>query len=784
MEKRPDYIEEEQDTELLPLLKLCYHKFISNWGWFLLSTIVCVALGFLYQQMKPRIYQRQAVVLIEGAESATSSNMARSLRRSNMSNLAELSGVSVGDNLENEIFILTSNRIMLRVVNKLKLNIDYTLTEALHPVTLYGNELPFTVIFNKAYNGKNAQSFTVSKNSDNTLTLSGFTDKDGNKYADKKLQFGQMTPTPYGELCIVRGQSFNKWEGEEITVSRLSDANAAKRFLGEISASEYDKESSLIVLTCNDMNVQRANDILNTLYDTYKEDIVENKNRVALNTASFIDERINLIGSELSRVESQLASFKKQNQIVDFTASPQTIVSESSDARKRSLEVETQLNVARYLSDYLSNHTNDHDLIPALNIGDASFNSQINEFNKLMNQRNTMASNSSEQQTVVREMDRQLAQMRQSIRSSIQSYLNTLQLRLRDARSNEQMLTGQISSAPDQEKQGLDIQRQQSLKEALYTYLLNKREEVALQQAINEANVRLVEPPIGSDAKVSPRTKVILLISLLIGLLIPVLILYIRFKLDITIKGRKDIENATNIPILGDIPHIKNHEDHINISQLASDDPILEAFRILRFNLSYIRHDKQVIVTTSSTPNQGKSFVSSNMAIILAMSGKKVLFIDADIRKQSFNNLHHAKFGLTNYLVDDKSTISELIVPNSLCKDVDIMPAGILPPNPPELLLSERMEQLIAELRKIYDYIVIDTTPMLQVADAIIISRVADLTLFVVRAGVQERSFLPDLQRMYEENRFKSLCIVVNDVDQKLSSYGYGYGYGYSNKSK
>lgn len=779
MEKDPEYLEHEEDMELLPVLKICYRQFVSNWGWFLFSSIVCLALGWFYQQTRARIYQRQAVVLIEGSEGTGAGSMTRAVRRSNMSNLIELSGVSVGDNLENEIFILSSKRLMLRVVDKLKLDIDYTLTEALHPVALYGNDLPFTAIFSKKYNGKYAQQFKVSKNDDNTLTLSGFTDKDGNKYADKKTQLGQMTQTPYGELCIVRGKGFGKWENEEITVTRLSAANAANRFMGEITASEYDKQSSLIVLTCNDMNVQRADDILNTLYDTYKEDIVENKNRVALNTAHFIDERISLIGSELSRVESQLASFKKQNRLVDFEAAPQTMVTESSDARKLSLQVETQLNVARQLSDYLNNHTNDHDLIPALNIGDASFNSQISEFNKLMNQRNTMASNSSDQQAVVRELDRQLAQMRNSIRSSIQSYTSSLELRLRDARSNEQSLSGRINSVPDAEKQGLDIQRQQSLKEALYTYLLNKREEVALQQAINEANVRLVEPPIGDNVKVSPRVKVILLVSLLIGLLIPATVLYIRHKLDVTVNGRKDIENATSIPLLGEVPRARRDGGQTNIALLPSDDPLLESFRILRFNLGYMRHNKQVMVVTSTSPGQGKTFISQNFAIILSMSGKKVLLIDADIRKQTASRGLGHNFGLSNYLADDNASFSEFIVPNGVSNGVDFMPAGAMPPNPTELLMSEKFDHLVEELRQQYDHIIIDTTPMLSVADSSIVNRVVDFTLFVIRVGLQERSFLPELERIYKENRLKNLCIVLNDADAKASKYGYGYGVGY-----
>ena len=777
--ERPNNTEEVQ---LMPLIKLCWGQLTGHWPWFALSLLLCAACGWLYQQRQPRIYQRQAVMLIENSDpSQSGTTMRRAARNSNMTNLLELNGVSVGDNLKNEEFILSSQRLMRRVVEKLQLDIDYTARNNLHPVTLYGNARPFMIIFTQKHKGKRGRSFRVRKGAGNTVTLTGLTDREGNELPDLSLQLGQTAQTPLGPLCIVRGEAYGRWPAEtDITVTRVSQEQAAKRFLHEISVSEYDKESSLIVLTCNDMSTQRADDILQALYNAYKEDVVENKNRVALNTARFIDGRIGLIGQELSQVENRLAGFKRRNNLVDFDKSPQVMLTQSADAHQLSLEVETQLNVANYLAEYLSKHSNDHDLIPALSIGDASFNTQIAAFNELMNQRNLMVSNSSEQQSMVREADRQLAQMRQSIRGSLASYTQSLEVRLRDAKANEALLNGRMAGVPEQEKQGLDIQRQQSLKEALYTYLLNKREEVALQQAINEANVRLVEGPIGGDAPVSPRRNVILLLSLLTGLLIPAAWLWIRFKLDVTVKGRRDIEDATTIPLLGEVPRLKKDDGKSLLSEMEADNPFLEAFRILRFNLDYLRHDKQVMMLTSSTPGQGKTFVSKNLAIILSMAGKHVLLIDADIRKRTLSGQLKRKPGLTTFLADDHLQAAELIVTDGLTSGVDLLPAGIIPPNPTELLMSGRLKQLIDELRSRYDYIIIDSTPLFAVADAGIVGSVADTTLFVVRAGMQDRDLLPELERMYQNHRFNNLCIVLNDTDEKQNSYGYGYGYGNS----
>lgn len=774
-----------EEVQLVPLMRLCLEEFKTHWWWFLLSVLLCVGCGWYYQQKQQRIFQRQAVMLIEDADASSvggGASTSRSSKRNAMNTLLELNGVSVGDNLKNEIFILSSKRLMLRVVEKLHLDIDYTIEAGLHIKSLYGDkELPFEVLFQSKCKGKALQTFKVTKKDANTVTLKGLHDKKGNELPDKDVQLGQMVQTPYGQLCVVRGQQFGAWTDETITVSRMSIKNAATRFIGELAVSEYDKETSLIVLNCSDNNVERADHILACLYDTYKEDVVDNKNRVAQNTARFIDERIQIIGRELSSVENQLASFKKRNKLVDFTQSSQIVLNATNDARQQSLQLETQLNVARYLSDYLHSHSNNHDLIPALNMQDASFNTQIGKYNDVMNQRNQMVANSSDKQAIVAELDRQLAQMRQTIASSLKSYVNSIELRLRDAQANESALTGQVSGAPDQEKKGLDIQRQQSLKEALYTYLLNKREEVALQQAINEANVRLVEGPIGGEAPIKPKSAMIMLVALIIGLAIPTAILWIKRMLDVTVHGRKDIEEATTIPVLGEVPIDKDFNgDNTLISSLASDSPMVEAFRILRFALGYMRQNPKVLVSTSTTPGQGKSFVTRNMAIILAMAGKKVVVIDADIRKRTLSAAFRHTIGLTAYLSDDYTQVGDIIKKDGISKGVDFIPAGHMPPNPSELLMSNRLDELVKRLRSEYDYVLFDTTPMLSVADANIVNRVADSTIFVIRVGVQERAFLPELEHMYQDHRFKSLSIVLNGVDPERGYHGYGYGYGYA----
>lgn len=300
-----------------------------------------------------------------------------------------------------------------------------------------------------------------------------------------------------------------------------------------------------------------------------------------------------------------------------------------------------------------------------------------------------------------------------------------------------------------------------------------------------------MEGPIGSDVPISPRGMIILLISVAIGIAIPTFIIWLRITMDVSVHGRKDIEDNTTIPLPGEIPSIKNSDEKTLITDLASDDPIVEGFRILRYNLGYMRHTTQVMICTSTTPGQGKSFISRNVAQIFAMAGKKVLLIDADIRKGTLSRNFGQNFGLTTYLSDELTKIEDIIKKDHLAKGVDFIPAGNIPPNPSELLMTDRYEELFTQLRQCYDHIIIDSTPLFSVADASIASRVADITLFVIRAQMQDRNFLPELERMYQDNRFKHLCIILNDVDMDKNGvyghgygYGYGYGYGMSHKQK
>ena len=796
MENNKPFVEEENELQFADLVKICYMHLKTNWIWFVLSVVVCLVAGYIYLQRQPRIYQSQAVMLIENMDpSGMSSFGARN--RGNMSSLLELNGITVGDNLKNEIFVLTSRRLMQRVVDSLDLDVEYSIAESLHERSLY-RSTPFVAEFADSvptlvrFEVKilNAEQYELKN-------LSAFFKgtKEPAEFEDKLTgEFGTPLTTPVGAINLVKQEeNFEGLEGEdgefnqcEITVSRTSPTAATLAFRARLSASEFDKESSLIVLSCNDNNVSRANDVINEVYVAYKRDAVEYKNRIAQSTAEFIDSRIKLISKELDSVEDSYENFMEENKLVDLKMDASAFLAETSEARKQMLDLETELAVSKYLTEYLISNSSNDQPIPVLGgLGTAStaLATQINEYNKLVLERLRRSDNSSENAPRIREINRITAALRTSITAGLGSNIKALELQLAEARQQQKKVDEGKSRIPEKQRQALAIERQRVLKEALYTFLLNKREEVALQLAIEEANVRLVEEPMASSSPVSPRSSITLFISFVIGILIPSGILFLLEMFNTTVKRRQDIEKATSVPIVGEIPEWTDHQVSQTIADISSDSPIAEAFRVLRYQLNFYRHNAKVFVTTSSTPHQGKSFTSKNLSTVLGMANKKVLLIDADIRKRSISHalVGKRKQGLTSYLIEEYGTksLANYVEKDAIYKGVDFLPGGITPPNPSELLMSARLEELIEEAKQVYDYIVIDTTPMLSVADAGIVDRVADVTLFVIRMGVEELSFLPQLDKLNREKKLRNMTLVLNDIDLR-KSYGYGYGYGYS----
>lgn len=776
METTPlqEHIEDIENTlSLRDILDI----FIFNWKWFVISAIICLAIGRLYLATQPNIYQRSAVMLVKDDSNTPHSS---SSRGKGTDALMQLNGVMMGSSVKNEVYILQSHQLMKEVVRQMHLDVYYNYKHRFQHLSLYDVK-PFTAVFDSVETTR-PYSFVV--------TIQGKKATISNLYYGGKKQdltrtvpFGKKMMMPFGGLTLEANERYlEKFDGEEITVTHTTIEAAAGSYGGALNANELDKQSTLVGITFADSNIQRATDILNAVLDAYRKGIIDDKNRIAESTASFIDKRIAFISKELSDVEGELAHFKQRNKLVNIQENARQYLQESSQAKQRSIQLESQIGVVKYLLEELKSTSSTNDLIPSLSgLSDGALQSQITQYNQQLLEFNRLYLKSSDDNPHIQKLQQNLAQTKKAIIASTEAHLSSLNVQLSRAKQEEAKLANSITNVPEKEKESLDIARQQTIKETLYTYLLNKREETELQLAITEANIRIVEQPFGSNSPISPRKKIVMLVALLIGIVLPFAFFHLRNLLNMSVRGRKDVETYTTIPVLGEIPHRKEgiSDSEILVGSHKSDS-INEAFRMLRFSLNFVQKDARVIMFTSTTPGEGKTFVSRNFAVTLGMTGKKVILIDTDIRKRTQSKLSGSsnKEGLTSYLSGNVDNLDQLIIHESQEYNVDMLPAGITPPNPSELLMSDRLEQLIEELKQHYDYIVVDNVPAQVVADAGIVNRVADVTLYVIREGKIDRRYLPELERLYQEKKFNKLCIIINDSKMEEKRYGYGYGYG------
>lgn len=701
---------------------------IANWYWFAISVIVCVSAAYLYTRTLVPVYQRQAVMLVKtGGKTANS----------DISAMLELQGGVTGSGVENEMYILRSHQLVREVVNRLHLDVSYEEDGFFRNTSLFA-ESPVEVTFFDPYHS--FVSMNVTPLDVKNYAISNFVVGGKKLSINGNHAYGDTLQTEAGRMVVnLKPENLSTYIGKPVLVKRMSPEAATAIYKGGISTSLAGKGTTMVQITCVGNNVSRADAILSALINVYNETIIEDKNRIAVNTAKFIDERIAVIGKELGDVEEELTDFKQRNRIIGTEGNGSQYLAESSRVKGETLQMETELSIAQSIKSYLMDVTRNNQLIPNVSgVGDASVQSQITAYNELMLQRNHLLAESGEKNPVVQAADKNLAEMRTVISGSMDNYIKNLRLRLDRTRAVEHQINTEIQAVPKQEKMALSIIRQQSIKEALYTFLLNKREENALQLAVTEANIRVVESPFGSNAPIAPHSTTFLLAALAVGLAIPLGIQVLLMLWNTSVRGRKDIEDYTTIPVLGEIPSRKEEvADNSIVVDEHKNDLISEAFRLLRSNINFVAKDARVIMFTSTMPGEGKSFVSRNLAVALAIAGKKVVLVDTDLRKRTQGKLAGVKHkeGLSTYLSGLHDNIDNILDKGLIHPAVDMLLVGPVPPNPSELLMSNRLEKLVDELKKKYDYIILDNVPAQVVADATIVNRVAELTLYVVRDG-------------------------------------------------
>ena len=764
------------------LLYLC----LARWKWFVLSLMVTIGVATVYLLRTPAVYTRTASVLIKEDSKGKSVS-------SDLESFSEFGLFQSGTNVNNELITFQSPALMTEVVKRLRLDMNYFVPGKFHRQVAYGLTLPVDVTINDLPENESA-GFTLKIQPDGTLYLSDFI-RNGTDLDEKDVKGSLLDSitTPLGKIIIHTTPNYVKGEAYTLYVGKSSLYNAVNSCSSNLSVSLNSEKASVIDLSFKDNSTQRAEDVLSMLISVYNENWVKDKNQIAVSTSMFINERLGVIERELGNVDEDISSYKSEHLLPDVQAASSMYMAQSSEANAQILSLNNQLYMTRYIRNYLANDANRTQLLPANSgIESANIESQIAEYNKQLLQRNSLVANSSTENPLVVDMDQALASMRGAIIRSIDNQIVTLNSQIKSLRQTEQQTTSRIAANPTQAKYLLSVERQQKVKEALYLFLLQKREENELSQAFTAYNTRIVTPPHGSMLPTSPVHKNIFMVAFALGLLIPVVIIFMRENMNTRIRGRKDLENLT-IPFIGEIPLFtrkkkgilgkKPQEVKAVVVKEGNRDIINEAFRVLRTNLEFMTgKDKtsNVIIMTSFNPGSGKSFLTMNIAMSLAIKGKKVLVIDGDLRHASASSyIDSPDKGLSDYLGGRIDNLDEIIVPDPKHKSMDILPVGTIPPNPTELLFDERLKQTIDTVREQYDYVLIDCPPVELVADTQIIEKLADRTIFVVRAGLLERSMLSELEKIYDEKKYKNMSLILNGTEGSGGRYGYCYGYRY-----
>ncbi len=789
---------QENVLQLQDFLAICRRK----WWWIVISLVVCLGASWVYYKCQIPVYEREALVLVVRSDGS---------RGSDFGSVFQQMGFFQQDPEKNtEVIALTAPSVIMEVVKRLNLNVSYTRPKMWHPQVLYGTNQPVVVSFPGVPDDAVIQ-LDLQLEPDGTgiitrikRTLKG--EKENFKDLDIAFNYisGSTVKTPIGQVEIKPNPVYSGAklaETEEIRVHRMSVYSRTMALSSRLSGETIDDWADILTLKLTDQSTQRAEDIINMLVSVYNEDGVRERSRIAEATSRFINDRLNIIEQELGNVDSDIATFKSANLLPDVGASATMYVNNANKAAETLIDLTNRLAMTRYLRDFMTSSKNENSVLPSnTGVADVNIESQIADYNKILLERNSLVANSSTSNPLVAELDSRLRSYRGALVQNLDNAITSLNTSIAAFKREEASNTSKIASTPSQARYLLSVERQQKVKESLYLYLLQKREENELAQNYITNKIRVVSPPLGSTSPISPRRNLILLVGFVLGILIPVTILYLREMLNTTVRDRKDIDRL-KAPFVGELPLNRKPAGMLErilprkeerqgiVVRPENRDMINEAFRVLRTSLHLMLRHKPgepaaVISVTSASPGSGKTFVSTNLAAALAIKGQRILLMDLDLRRTTLSkdilgSRASTTGGLVNYLVGTASPDQIICHDVQGIKGLDLIPVGPVPPNPSELLEEPRMKELVAQLRNEYDVIILDCPPIDIVADTMIVNPLSDLTLFVIRAGLFQRSMLPMIQEIYDTRRYGNMAIVLNATAEPVAGYGYHYSYGY-----
>lgn len=759
----------EEKEDLISVMEIAT-LFIKHWKWILLGLLVALAVAFVYLRYKTPVYKVSSSVVLKEEGRSGPSAMPGTLEE-----IAMMGSVS---NVENELYILKSRSMIRSVINRLDLHTSYIVEGRVKSMDLYTQS---PVIVDMAQSDldrlRETINFEMQMESEERVHIRGMVA--GERLDTIFTHLPAVILTDVGAISFTRRHEIEP-DNRLLYVSIQHPDAVIGTYRGNLEVTQASRQATVINLALNTPYREKGRDFINTLIEVYNNEAIEDKNQEARNTQLFIEERIAIIDQELSVAEQSVEEYKREEGLTDLQTDLQRDMQMGSQYEQRLVEVETQLNVVSSLNSYLDNPANSNKTIPS-NIGvqDPTLAATTAEYNRLLLERERLSQSMTDDNPAMKRLNEQISGLRESIGASINSVQQGLQIQRREARNQANIFGGRVSAVPTQEREFMELSREQQIKASLFLMLLQKREENALALAAY-ANKAKVLDEAASEGMVAPRRMIILLAALMLGLLIPMGIIYLMDMLQYRIRTRGDVDRVTKVPILSEVP---KHEEQENIAVMENETrPIDEAFRMLRTNLLLtLGAENKVVTFTSTVSGEGKSFVALNTAISLSLLNKRVLIVGLDLRiprLREYMNLE-TRDGITAYLSGYEKDLNSLIVPSGITENLFALPSGAIPPNPAELMSRPSLDAAFAKLREEFDYIIIDSAPVSQVTDTLILNRVSDATVYVCRANYSSKGNLRYANDLMAQNRLKNMVLVVNDVDEFHHAYGYGYGRGY-----
>lgn len=770
----------EQSEEQVNIQELLF-RYLIHWPWFVVSIIICIACAWGYLRLTTPIYNISATVLIKDEKKGGGASMSSDLEKMGLEGF-----VSSSSNVDNEIEVLRSKSLAREVVNNLGLFVTYMDEDEFPSKELYHTS-PVLVSLTHQEADKLPGRMEINMILQPTGAL-GVQITVGEKEYQKQFdKLPAVFPTDEGTVAFfANNDTLSAVRPENITKERHITAfinrpfSVSKGYVNSLSIAPTSKTTSVVVISLENTNTRRGRDYINKLLEMYNINVNNDKNEVAQKTAEFIDERIGIISKELGSTEQDLENFKRSAGITDLSSEAQIALTGNAEYEKKRVENQTQINLVMDLQRYMKG--NEYEVLPS-NIGlqDAASAGAIDRYNQMLVERKRLLRTSTENNPTIINLDTSIRAMRTNVQATLDATLKGLQITKEDLAREASRYSRRINDAPTQERQFVSIARQQEIKSGLYLMLLQKREENAITLAATANNVKIIDEALADDNPISPKKTIVYLVALVLGVGLPVGVIYLIGLTKFKIEGRADVEKLTSLPVVGDIPLADEKTGSIAVFE-NQNNLMSETFRNVRTNLQFmLENGKNVILVTSTISGEGKSFISANLAISLSLLGKKVVIVGLDIRKPGLNkvfNIPKKEHGITQYLTNTTANLMDFVQPSDINKNLFILPGGTVPPNPTELLARGGLEKAIETLKANFDYVILDTAPVGMVTDTLLIGRVADLSVYVCRADYTHKAEFTLINELAENNKLPNLCIAINGLDLNSRKYGYYYGYG------